>query len=435
MTDLELFFGSFHPVVVHLPIGVVLVAALLHALSWLPRFRGLTSVLPWLYGAAFAGGVVAVWTGWSLAGPTGAYWDDHRWFGLGATAATGLAALATAYAARDLTPSAVPREEADADSSDVGLRSLSLKPQLLSSAVALLAVALVAWTGHQGGAITHGAGHFEQYAPAGLRAAKAEAEPLAVADRDSTLAYATLIAPIFEKKCVACHRHGLERGGLNMASFAGLTSGGHEGNAIGAGRSGELWRRVTLAPEHPRFMPTRGPALSYDELTVLGSWLDARLDSAATVQEWDPDEAALAALRHVYRVDLRPLPYVDRVKPVAIAVADHLAHWDIAPLSQEHTLLEARLLGPGPAADTQAALAELKDYAANVTYLDLRDLTGADDFLAGLPPMPHLTKVNLSRSDVTAEGQSSLERYGQLEKANYWGTALASVTEAVPATL
>ena len=103
MTDLPLFFGSFHPLVVHLPIGVLLVGFLLHAVSLLRRYRHLTAALPWLYGLAALGGVVSSWSGWALAGPLGAYWDEHRWFGLGSVAATALAfalAIPLARAAR-----------------------------------------------------------------------------------------------------------------------------------------------------------------------------------------------------------------------------------------------------------------------------------------------------------------------------------------------
>ena len=405
MTDLPLFFGSFHPLVVHLPIGVLLVGFLLHAVSLLRRYRHLTAALPWLYGLAALGGVVSSWSGWALAGPLGAYWDEHRWFGLGSVAATALAfalAIPLARAARSRAAGRYTRA--------IVLPALG---------AAALAVGLTGWTGHLGGAITHGSGHFAQYAPAMLRAEVSGAPEVAVVDRDTVLAYAAVVAPILEAKCVACHRAGLRQGGLDVTSYAALRAGGNEGDAIGAGTGGELWRRISLPPDHARFMPTRGAALSYDELTVLRSWLDARLDSAATVADWDPDEATAAAIARVHGIDARLLPYVDRVHPVAIDIPE-MTHWRVAPLSQLHTLLEAQLLSGGDAA---AAVPELATVAANVTALDLRGIVGANAFLAALPELPHLTSVDLSRSDVTPDAVLALRKtHPHLEDVNLWAT-------------
>lgn len=401
MTDLALFFGSFHPVVVHLPIGALLVGFLLHAVTLLPRHRYLAAALPWLYGAAALGGVASSASGWALAGPTGAYWDEHRWFGLGSVAATAVAFALVVPLARG------------------GRRLAGGGAQALPALAATgLAVGLTGWAGHLGGALTHGRGHFAQYAPAALQPAAAVDE-VAVVDRDTVLAYATVVAPILERKCVACHRAELRHGGLDMTSYAALRTGGREGDAIGAGTDGELWRRVTLPPEHPRFMPTRGAALGYDELTVLRSWLEARLDSAATVADWDPDEATAAAIARVRGIDTRLLAYVDRVRPPAIEPPE-LRHWRLAALSQQHTLLAARLTDGG---DASAALKELATVATNVTSLDLRGLRGADAFLAGLPALPHLTSVDLSRSDATDAAVGALRgSHPHLEEVNLWAS-------------
>ncbi len=408
MQSWSLFFGSFHPVVVHLPIGALMVAVLLQTLTLLPRFKHLGVALPWLYGFGFAGAAVAVVSGWSLAGPVGASWDTHRWFGLGTLFLAGvLFVLSVRH-----------RLAAPTRGVTVG-----------SAALAFLTLSVTGWTGHLGGALTYGENHFQQYAPDVLAKALDTLPPLTVADRDSTVVYADLVHPILVEKCVDCHRAELDRGGLVMTSYADLTEGGSEGDAIGAGLSGELWKRVTLPTDHPRFMPSRGAALSYDELLVLRSWLVAHLDSAATVEVWQPDEETIGALRRIYRRDFRPLPYVDKVNPPAVALDAVPEVWRIAPLSQESNLLEAQLREVN--VDADEALAGLKIYAANVTALDLRGLRNADAWLAGLPALPHLTSVNLAGSDVTAAGVPTTARFPHLTKVNLWDTpAYQPVAEA-----
>ena len=217
MTDYALFLGSFHPVVVHLPIGVLLAAFVLHLLSKWPRFGGLHGAVGWLYGLAAAGGLLAVATGWALAGPTGAAWDTHRWFGLGALA---LGVITTFYTLR----------QTQARWPGIGL--------------GLATVGLTGWAGHLGGALVHGEAHFAQYAPEALRGTAVAAAPVAIRTPDSVAVYAELVRPILEARCVDCHRADLAHGQLRLDSYAALLRGGSEGDAITPGLRGELWKRI-----------------------------------------------------------------------------------------------------------------------------------------------------------------------------------------------
>ena len=379
MTDLSLFFGAFHPLIVHLPIGAAFVAVAFQVLGRIDRFAAVQAAVPWLYGVAALGATGAVLSGWALGGAPGASWDAHRWFGLGTAA--GLV-LATAATLRKATPAAA------------------------SLGLGVACAGLIAWTGHLGGAITHGEEHFAQYAPEALREQRPTGREVLPANRDSLLAYAAVIRPMLDEHCVDCHRAGYAQGSLRLDSYAALAEGGSEGDARGL--SGELWRRVTLDPEHARFMPSRGTPLSYDQLALLHDWLAAAPDSAATVADVAWGEAAYAAAERVYALNLRELPYIDRARPAAIE-PPALKYWRALPVSQAHTTYEAHLRAD--ADDPDAALAELSAIASNVVTLDLRRLRGTDEFLRKLPDMPHLVEVDLSRSDVTPAGVEGLARY------------------------
>ena len=396
MTDYSLFLGSFHPILVHLPIGVLVAAFALHLLSRVPRFGGLYPAVGWLYALAAVGGVAAVISGWALAGPTGASWDTHRWFGLGALAAGILTAFFVGKKQR-------------ADWTGIGLAALTL--------------GLTGWTGHLGGAITHGEGHFAQYAPDGFGAPDTLAEVM-ILDPDSVVVYTKLIAPMLGAHCMDCHRAELHHGKLRMDSYAALLRGGKEGNAITAGANGELWKRISLPPDHPRFMPTRGTPLSYDQLNIMASWLEAEKDSLLTVTAWAPDEAVLAAIERSYRLNLRPLPYVERARPAAVALDAVPNGWEIRPLSATHTTLVVRHAG--------GDLKALTPYAGNITELDLRGMQAADEKLSQLPEMPHLTNLNLSKTATTDAALASLKRYPHLETLNLTQT---KITDAGLATL
>ena len=57
MEHLIQFFGRLHPLLVHLPIGILLLAVVLHFLGRWPKFAALRELLPVLW---FAGAVTAV---------------------------------------------------------------------------------------------------------------------------------------------------------------------------------------------------------------------------------------------------------------------------------------------------------------------------------------------------------------------------------------
>ena len=391
MTDYSLFFGSFHPVLVHLPIGVLAAAFVLHLLSRWSRFEQLYPAVGALYALAAAGGIAAVVSGWALAGPIGASWDGHRWFGLGAL---GLGVLTA------------------------GVTLRQSKAQWTGIGLAVLTLGITGWTGHLGGSLTHGAGHFKQYAPNAFASADTLVA-VQIIDPDSVQVYADLVAPVLQEHCVDCHRQDLQRGQLRMDSYAALLKGGKEGDAISAGRRGELWKRISLPPDHPRHMPTRGTPLSYDQLRVVAAWLDGEKDSTLTVKEWAPDETTLAAVERSYRINVRPLPYVDRARPVAVSLEALPAGWHIQPLSAQHTTLVARADDP-----VIVSAGDLHPFAANVTELDLRQLKNADAFVRALPALPHLTRLDLRDSDVSDAGVSALDRFPHLETLNLTNTQL-----------
>ena len=392
MTDYALFLGSFHPVLVHLPIGVLLGAFTVQLLSFLPRFGGLQRATTLLYGLAALGGVLAVGTGWALAGPTGAVWDTHRWFGLGALA---LGVATTAY--------------------------LWKQPHRSVTGISLgLATVLVTgWAGHLGGTLTHGEGHFTQYAPAAFKP-EIKSRSVALRNPDSIIVYTALIQPMLDEHCVACHRAELAHGQLRLDSYAALLQGGKEGDAISSGTEGELWKRVSLSPAHARFMPTRGVPLGYDQLQIVRAWLAAEKDSMLTVKAWAPDAATLAAIARSYHLDLRPLPYVERARPAAVALDDIPFGWEIQALSAAHTTLMVRC------SNSEAELSALTPFAQNITQLDLRKI-GSTTAWTGIPAMPHLTRLDLTGTSFGDASIPILKQYPHLEVLNLTGTGVSDV--------
>ena len=88
--DWSNFFGRLHPVVVHFPIALILVAAAVEIIGWIRRSPASPEVFNFLLGFATLGAVAAATTGWWFArqqeNADGALLQWHRWLGVGLTA-------------------------------------------------------------------------------------------------------------------------------------------------------------------------------------------------------------------------------------------------------------------------------------------------------------------------------------------------------------
>src|SRR6478736_6582479 len=131
------FFGRFHPVLVHLPIGILLLAFVFKLLSLTPRYKKLKSAIrPSLF-LGMISAVAAATSGYYLSLEGG--YDDrlltqHKWMGF---ATAGLAFILFIFSRK---------------------YSFILKSDRKNAVTILFfpLVILLTWTGHLGGSITHG---------------------------------------------------------------------------------------------------------------------------------------------------------------------------------------------------------------------------------------------------------------------------------------
>ena len=100
---------------------------------------------------------------------------------------------------------------------------------------------------------------------ASQKVAEAAMEPL-----DRFVSFATHIAPIFAKRCVACHNTRTASGRLNLDSFAALTKGGESGAAFAAhdADNSPLWTMVDDGS-----MPKDADPLSKEEISLIKKWI------------------------------------------------------------------------------------------------------------------------------------------------------------------
>jgi uncharacterized membrane protein/mono/diheme cytochrome c family protein len=264
------FIGRFHPVLVHLPIGLLLLVPILEIFGLLHIWKHLQKTAGLVLVIATFGVIGATIVGWLLAwsgGYQGETVTNHLWGGI-ALSACCLVSLA-------LRPSYISREG-------------FVLARVLYIPLLLAIVGVMSWTSHQGSIITHGEDYLTKYMPAGMRSffgvAPAAAKPTKPAEGATATTSATAsvfesqITPIIEKHCISCHKPSKHKADLRMDTYELLMKGGESGPAIVAGslEKSDLYRRITLPDDDDDFMPTDGkPALSPAEIKLIADWITA----------------------------------------------------------------------------------------------------------------------------------------------------------------
>ena len=256
------FLGRFHPLLVHLPIGLLVVVPFFEIIGALPRYSALRTAAGFLLPLAAASAILAAIDGWFLArfgGYGGALVTRHMWAGILLSFVTVIAACS--------------RHALNERRFAAGW----FYPLLLAVTLGLLT-----WTGHEGGNLSHGEGFLTKYMPGKLKTLFGVAEPekpaaaTAVPVKRDTSAYFTLVQPIFDKSCVSCHGPDKKKGGLRMDRYELVMKGGEDGAIVtpADAAASELIRRVTLPKDDDDFMPSDGHnLLTAAQIDTLRTWI------------------------------------------------------------------------------------------------------------------------------------------------------------------
>ncbi len=398
------FLGRFHPVVVHLPIGFILLAIIL---EWRKKGDGSGSSVSyaWLLSAISSG--IAALLGWFLANQ-GAYdnWTlfAHRWLGI----FIGLFSLYAWYVRRNKTPSSLVKRVTN---------------------IGALIVLLI--TGHLGGNMTHGSDYLLEYAPKPIQkllgyGATSNDYPQYL-EPDSVIVYPHLIQPTLERKCWSCHNDDVQNGGLNMTSFEALQKGGDGGPVIVAGDIGsELIRRVTLPTSSSKFMPSSGTPLTYHEIKLLEWWISEGADYQAVASNMSATPSIKKTLLDLFGLDLTPKPWIEK-KKVSTPTKPSLelvnkTGIEAQMISGDNGWVEVSL--PYGKQIQQEQLKSLTSIAEQVTWLKLSNSGLTDGSLSFLRELTHLTKLKLDGNPITTEGLMAFADLSHLETLNLTNTEI-----------
>jgi hypothetical protein len=209
---------------------------------------------------------------------------------------------------------------------------------------------------------------------------------------DPAVDFARDVAPILERACVRCHQPGAAKGGLSLATAAGLLDGGH----VVPGKPATSGLLDVVSPgtdgKRPR-MPKDGKPLTAAEVAVLRWWV-----AAGAV--W-PKDVVIRAKAKADRSwwSLRPLAEVTPPSPDRLPtrwVANPIDMFVVAKLKEKG-------LTPSPPADPRTLVRRL-------SY----DLTG-------LPPMPERVEAFAKDPSPAAYEKLVDELLASPQYGEHWG--------------
>jgi len=397
------FFGRLHPLLVHLPIGFLIIAILL---SFLNSFKekGLHSILKLVWILSFVSTLMSAFMGWLLS-QNGHYIEQklslHQWTGFLLVLLSGLGWLFHS-----------------------GILQ-STKILIRSNSVLILLLLFI--VGHLGGSLTHGENYLYEHAPDPIKkvfVSKTKA-PLIKTPVDSVQVYEQLIFPLFEAKCIACHNQEISRGGLVMSEVSGLFKGGKSGAAIVSKNLEKslAFNRVIRTQEDEKFMPPTGTPLSYEEIQLLEWWITAGAPLETSLAELTAPKGIQKLLLSKYALDTRPKPWFEKVELPSIPEEKLLLleqhQFSYRALSAANNLLDIRFLGNEI---SEKELSVLEPIAPYITWLNLSNSKLTSEAFETIKKMENLTRLQLQQNPINTFQLSPLASLEHLEILNLHST-------------
>ncbi|MGJ8641267.1 MAG: c-type cytochrome domain-containing protein [Opitutaceae bacterium] len=397
------FLGRFHPVILHLPIGLFFGLFTIELLALRKNSEGLNRsahILVWLMALT---SVLTAYLGLLLAS-NGDYSGDtlwlHKWLGILFAAAALLVTFCKVLSCY---------------SEGKGVRFYRL---LMLGLCGLLPV-----VGHYGGNLTHGKGYLVAYAPEWLKAIIEAPEETTVEVVDSVQhsdegnQFTQQIQPMLDQYCVQCHGVEKQKSKYRLDTYEYLMTPGSMGDTpiVPYRISESILLEYMLLPEADDMaMPPEGkPRPSAEELLLFTHWVangaeGPPVDEVALAAEETASEAEQAKINQLISRGIMVLPlslesdllYVD-FQNARGAVEDE----DFDLLAEfKDRIAELKITG----VEVSSQQLESLRGAAALRILNLTGLASADSAMDILNSFSALETLNLFGSDLTDTGLSRL---------------------------
>lgn len=377
------YLGKFHPVILHFPIVLIFLSALIILLNAKTAILDKKIILTFLFITAFISAVTSI-LGIFLF-QQGDYDNDtvnlHKWMGT-SVSITGLLICYLFYA---------------------------VKNKKILRAIVLIQIPLIIIGSHEGGSLTHG----EDF----LSFNNETAEEIKPEINDSSKIYASFIEPILASKCFSCHNEKKAKGNLIMSNLTALLKGGKNGKLWENGDplNSHIIQRASLSEEDKKHMPPKGkPQLTRQELDLLYGWIAIGAPIDKMLYEFPEADS--------FRILLNPfIPKQENITKVKFAAADPAI---IEKLQSAHRIIRKQSI-ESPALQVRFSIREgfqtsfisdLKPISEQVTDINCSNMPLTDSSILLFSMFPNLENLNINSTGIGNTGVQHLTKIKSLKK-------------------
>ncbi len=383
------WLGRWHPIVLHFPI-VLLLIALFMGLRGRPVPRSLLIL-------AVLSALLTAISGFFLgteSGSKGELLTWHQWLG------ASVALLSVLWYLLDVA-------------------GLGLK--LYAKVLQIVLVVLIGFTGHYGGMVTHG----EEFLALPLDK-KQKSIP------ENPLIFADVVYPILDQNCVSCHNPNKKKGSLLMTGWAALLKGGESGKTVlpGDADKSELIRRLHLPLDDEDHMPPDGKKpLGTEEIKILERWIALGASDTLRLDQLPASESLVSLVKTL--MEPSPDEKWAKLPKVADSTLQNLAS-DYVTIERVSSHSQALRIDVylSPKYDSKA-ITDLKRVASNIVELDLSGLPIGVDEMALVASCSNLEWLELDRTPIGDPEIEKLKNLKQLRLLKIYGTGIGDQSAAV----
>lgn len=407
--------GHLHPIIVHLPIGILIFA---YVMMILQQFRkvDMNAAIDLALLLGTISSVMACIAGWFLS-QSGDYETEaifkHQWTG-----------ISTAI---------------------LGVLAYFLKKHrwiLATTTIICLTIA-----GHFGGNLTHGEGYlftFQNKTSTPIDTTKTASfdnidttQNISLSTVRKSFVYRDKIIPILKTKCYNCHSASKKKGGLRLDSEDFIKKGGKTGRIISVGNPNKstLFTHLILPEDDDKHMPPKGKMqLTRNEISGIYSWIkkgasfveevetianEKLLEQTFIQNTLNPSET-IADIPVIEKEDSKLLASnVDAISP---AVLEKLQQQNIkiTYLGNGSNYISANFVN---VRNYQPSLLnDLESINNQLINLRLSNQPVNDDAIKKITNFKNLTKLNLQNTAITDASLEHLKTLPNLEQLNLYGT-------------
>ena len=288
---------------------------------------------------------------------------------------------------------------------------------------------IISFTGHLGGNITHGEGYLTEPLPNSIKAIlgietyEVKSINLTEENWEQAILYEDVVKPILNNKCVSCHNPKKDKGKLRLHSSESILLGGESGEIVMANHASksELYLRMVLPKEDDDHMPPKEKTQpTVEEIQVISEWIDKGISFDKSIGELEMNKDLFLPF-FPQKTDVN-FPENISIEPVVADSINKVKNegFHVEKISDATNFIRVSCINKAMFTDKDFKL--ITPLSRHIAILDLGGTQISDSIFAYLATLPNLTVLKLDHTKITGKAVEKLSTNKFLKSINLSNT-------------